>query len=66
VKIKESCDTLIICLYVDDLIFIGNKPKIFEDFKQTMIKEFETTDIGLMTYYLEIKIKQEEYEIFIS
>jgi len=31
-----------------------------------MINEFETTDISLMTYYLGIKIKQEEYEIFVS
>jgi len=31
-----------------------------------MIKEFETIDISLMTYYLGIEIKQEEYEIFVS
>jgi hypothetical protein len=66
VKIKESGDTLIICLYVDDLIFIGNNPKMFEDFKQTMIKAFEMIDIGLMTYYLGIEIKQGEDGIFVS
>jgi hypothetical protein len=66
VKIKESGDTLIICLYVDDLIFIGNNPKMFEDFKQTMIKAFEIIDIGLMTYYLGIEIKQGEDGIFVS
>jgi hypothetical protein len=49
VKIKESGDTFIICLYVDDLMFIGNNPKMFGDFKQAMIKEFEMTNIGLMT-----------------
>jgi hypothetical protein len=51
VKIKESSDTLIVCLYIDNLIFIGNNPKMFGDFKQAMIKEFEMTDIGFMTYY---------------
>jgi hypothetical protein len=66
VKIKESGDTLIVCLYVDDLIFIGNNVKMFKDFKQTMIKEFEMMDIGLMTYYLGIEIKQEEYGIFVN
>jgi hypothetical protein len=35
---------------VDDLIFTGNNPKMFEDFKQAMIKEFEITDIGFMSY----------------
>jgi hypothetical protein len=51
---------------VDDLIFIGNNPKMFEDFKQTMIKAFEMIDIGLMTYYLGIEIKQGEDGIFVS
>jgi len=57
VQIKKSGDTLIVCLYMDDMIFIGNNPKIFGDFKQAMIKEFEMTNIGLMTYYLWIEIK---------
>jgi hypothetical protein len=57
VKIKESCNTFIISLYGDDLIFTGNNPKIYGDFKQAMIKEFEITNISLMTYYLGIEIK---------
>jgi len=47
-------------------MFIGNNPKIFGDFKQAMIKEFEMTNIDLMTYYLGIKITQGEYKIFVS
>jgi hypothetical protein len=66
IKIKESGDALIICLYVDDLIFIGNNPKMFEDFKQAMIKEFEMMNIGFMFYYLGSEIKQEEDGIFVS
>jgi hypothetical protein len=66
VKIKESSDTLILCLYVDDLIFTKNNPKMFEDFKQAMITEFEMTNIGLMSYYLGIEIKQGEDVIFVN
>jgi hypothetical protein len=33
IKIKESGDTLIVCLYMDDLIFIRNNTMMFEDFK---------------------------------
>jgi len=66
VKIKESGDTFIVCLYVDDLIFTGNNPKMFEDFKQAMNKEFEMTDIGLISYYLGIEIKQGEDGIFVN
>ena len=49
IKIKESSDTLIVYLYVDDLIFTGNIPKMFKDFKQAMTKELEITDISLMS-----------------
>ena len=65
VKIKEG-DVLIVCLYVDDLIFTGNNPNMFEEFKKAMTKEFEMTDIGLMAYYLGIQVKQQEDGIFIS
>ncbi|XP_048613344.1 uncharacterized mitochondrial protein AtMg00810-like [Brassica napus] len=39
---------------------------MFEDFKMKMTKEFEMTDIGLMSYYLGIEVKQEENGIFIA
>jgi hypothetical protein len=51
---------------VDDLIFTRNNPKMFGDFKQIMIKEFEIMDIGLMSYYLRIEIKQGEDGIFVN
>ncbi|KAJ4719135.1 Retrovirus-related Pol polyprotein from transposon TNT 1-94 [Melia azedarach] len=54
IKIKDE-DILIVCLYVDDLIFTGSNASLFDDFKNTMTKEFEMTDIGLMAYYLSIE-----------
>ncbi|KAH9657526.1 hypothetical protein KPL70_023114 [Citrus sinensis] len=65
VKEKDG-DILIVCLYVDDLIFTGSNPSLFEEFKRVMIKEFEMTDIGLMANYLGIEVKQKEEDIFIS
>ncbi|KAH9768833.1 hypothetical protein KPL71_011754 [Citrus sinensis] len=65
VKEKDG-DILIVCLYVDDLIFTGSNPSLFEEFKRVMIKEFEMTDIGLMAYFLGIEVKQKEEGIFIS
>ncbi|KAH9681167.1 hypothetical protein KPL71_026862 [Citrus sinensis] len=59
VKEKDG-DILIVCLYVDDLIFTGSDPSLFEEFKRVMIKEFEMTDIGLMAYYLGIEVKQKK------
>jgi hypothetical protein len=63
---KENSDTLIVCLYVDDLIFIRNNSKMFGDFKKAMIKEFEMMNIDLMSCYLEIEVKQEENRIFVN
>ncbi|KAG6423988.1 hypothetical protein SASPL_114397 [Salvia splendens] len=65
VKSKGN-DILIVCLYVDDLIFIGNNPSMFEEFKKAMTEEFEMTCIGLMAYYLGLEVKQREYGVFIT
>ncbi|OIT38695.1 retrovirus-related pol polyprotein from transposon tnt 1-94 [Nicotiana attenuata] len=66
VKIAKNGDILLVCLYVDDLIFTGNNPKMFEEFKEAMAREFEMTDIGLMSYYLGIQVQQRKDGIFIS
>lgn len=46
---------LIICLYVDDLLFTGNDDDMFKDFKSSMMIEFEMSDLGLMHYFLGIE-----------
>lgn len=53
-------------LIVDDLIFTGNSSSMFEKFKQDMAREFEMTDIGLMSFYLGIEVNQSTDEILIS
>lgn len=65
-KANRKQDILIVCLHVDDLILTRNNPKMFEEFKRTMTKEFEMMDIGLMSYYLGIEVKQCKERIFIS
>ncbi|CAL1396308.1 unnamed protein product [Linum trigynum] len=62
----QGGEILMVCLYVDDLVFTGNDPQMFEEFKKTMVREFEMTDIGLMSYYLGIEVNQKEEGIFIS
>ncbi|XP_019248334.1 PREDICTED: uncharacterized protein LOC109227589 [Nicotiana attenuata] len=65
-KVHTNGDILLVCLYVDDLIFTGNNSSLFEAFKKDMSCEFEMTDIGLMSYYLGLEVKQMEDGIFIS
>ena len=57
---------MIVCLYVDDMIFTGNNPGMFDDFKKVMTNEFEISDIGQMSYFLGFVVKQRKDGIFMS
>jgi len=50
----EQGKILMVCLYVDDMIYTGNL--MLEDFKTVMKKEFEMTDLGLMKYFLGLEV----------
>jgi len=62
VKKEDDGSILFACLYIDDLIFTGNNPTMFEDFKKSMVQEFEITDIGLMAHFFGLKVIQKEGE----
>jgi hypothetical protein len=52
-------------LYVDDLLITGSNELQIEEFKQEMMRVFEMTDLGLMTYFLRMEVKQRKNEVFI-
>ena len=62
----DATNFLVACIYVDDLIYMGTNIQVAEEFKQSMMKEFEMSDLGLMKYFLGIQVKQAKGEIFIS
>ncbi|KAK3024990.1 hypothetical protein RJ639_044367 [Escallonia herrerae] len=64
-KNKEG-DIMIVCLYMDDMIFTENNPGMFNNFKKAMTKEFEMTDIGEMSYFHGVEVKQMEDGKFMS
>jgi len=66
IKSVDPDSILIMCLYVDDLIFTDNNPKMIAEFRETMVKCFEMTDLGLMSYFLGIEVIQQNNGIFIS
>lgn len=66
VKTRNNGELLIICLYVDDLIFTGNCSAMFDEFKESMMNELEMTDLGMMHYFLGIEVMQTNDGIFIS
>lgn len=65
IKTREKGNVLIVCLYMDALIFTGNDDFLFREFKQSMMKEFKMSDLGVMKYFLSIKVIQSADDIFI-
>jgi transposase InsO family protein len=65
VKHDDGGRTIIVSLYVDDLIFTGNDQNMFDEFKKSMEKNFAMTDLGKMRYFLGIEVKQGDSGIFI-
>jgi hypothetical protein len=51
-------DAIILGVYVDDLIVTGEDPAEIKEFKEQMTKEFEMSDLGLLSYYLGIEVGQ--------
>lgn len=66
VKKGGTKDFLIVCLYVDDLIFTSTNLAMLDEFKKAMMREYEMIDLGLMKYFLGFQMRQKEGEIFIS
>jgi Reverse transcriptase (RNA-dependent DNA polymerase) len=65
VKAKKD-ELLIVTLYVYDLIFMENSQKLIDEFKKVMKLKFEMTDLGMMRYFLSLKINKDKSGIFIS
>lgn len=61
----EHGNTLIVSVYVDDLIYTGNNLKMMEEFKKSMQKEFDMTDLGKMRYFLGFEVLQTSHGIHI-
>ncbi|KAJ4751816.1 polyprotein [Rhynchospora pubera] len=66
VKRKGNEGLLVVCLYVDDMMYMGTSEEMILQFKQCMLQQFEMTDLGKMHYFLGLEVEQEEGSIFIS
>ncbi|KAK2365584.1 putative mitochondrial protein [Trifolium repens] len=52
VKGSNHEEMIILCLYVDDLLITGSHKAVLEKFKTDIMKEFEMTDLGELSYFL--------------
>jgi len=55
-----------IVLYVDDLLITGNDVSMISDLKKELQMNFEMIDLGLLYYFLGIKVWQMPGGVFIS
>ena len=53
---RSKSELLILCLYVDNLLITGSCKSEIEDFKDDLGKEFEMSDLGDISYFLDIKL----------
>jgi Reverse transcriptase (RNA-dependent DNA polymerase) len=63
---KHNLGLLVVCLYVDDMIYFGIDQGMVETFKEQMMRMFKMTYLGTMHYFLGLEIEQETCHMFIS
>ena len=61
----EYGEQVILLLYVDDLFLIGEE-KLILDSKKNVVVEFEMKDLGMMHYFLGLKVWKKRGEIVLS
>jgi hypothetical protein len=59
-------ERLVVGVYVDDLVITGSSVESIKKFKLQMAEMFKMSDLGLLTYYLGIKVKQEDQGMTLS
>ena len=55
---KQNEDTLVVAVYVDDLLVTGSNLVMIYEFKNEMAAKFEMSDLRELTYYLGIEVLQ--------
>ena len=58
--------TLIVGVYVDDLVVTMSSYAVIETFKAEMTREFDMSNLGSLSSYLGIEVKQGKKFIFLS
>jgi hypothetical protein len=63
--LKQGTDTLLVQIYVDDIIFDGSSHALVAKFVDTISREFEMSMMGKLTFFLGLQIKQTHKGTFV-
>lgn len=66
VKKQSEDEVLLVCLYVDDIIYTGSSQTLVDEFRSDMKKVFEMSDLGKLQYFLGLEVVQTGTGIFVS
>ena len=56
-------EELVVGVYVDDLIITGAQAEDIDDFKRETTARFKMSDLGALSYYLGIEVRQGKQSI---
>lgn len=65
-KWQGNSKILLLCLYVDDILYMGSSKKMLVEFKEVMMKMLEITDPRPMKYFLCLEVIQRRGSVFDS
>lgn len=65
-KFTKGDHTLLIQIYVDEIIFGSTNPKLCKKFDKLVQDKFEMSIMSEMTFFLGLQVKQLDIDIFIS
>jgi hypothetical protein len=63
--LKHGSNTLLVHIYVDDIIFGGSSHALVSKFSDLMSREFEMSMMGELNFFLGLQIKHTQDEIFL-
>ncbi|GJU08960.1 uncharacterized mitochondrial protein-like protein [Tanacetum coccineum] len=63
---RDKGDILLVQVYVDDIIFGSTKKLVCTEFEKMMLKKFQMSSIGELTFFFGLQVKQKEDGTFIS
>ena len=61
IRKQGNGDVFVVFLYVDDMIYFCFSKSLVDDFKSSMMRNFEMTDLGFLKYFLGLEVIQDEY-----
>ena len=63
---RDKDQLLLVAVYVDDLLVTGSSMEAIQEFKRRMSSKFEMSNLGKLTYYLDIEVCQHEFGITLN